>query len=143
MKRPIIVLALFCLCGISCQQNQTGVQQSLARADESVVVSALKTIIVAEQAYSVSNSGEYATLEQLTKAGHLDERFGTDKPVRDYVLNLKTKAASGNDLASFTCTADPDRSGDRAGRHFFISSASSQIHVNAERQATEEDEIFR
>ena len=136
-------LLVIALSNLSCQQYSIGVQQTVARADDAVVVSALRTIMVAEQLYSVSNGGEYGTLEQLAKGGHLDERFATDKPIRDYVLNLKTTPAAGGQPAGFTCTADPERTGESAGRHFFISSATNEIHVNAQRQATEEDEIFR
>lgn len=143
MRTLWTIVLLICIATISCQQYGTGVQQSLARADEAVVISFLRTIALAQQAYSVSNAGEYGTLEQLTKGGYLDERFAMAKPIKDYVLELKATPQSGNQPAGYTCTADPDRTGDRAGRHFFITSASGQIHVNATQQASETDEILK
>ncbi len=139
MKIPVTVVLVACLTTLSCQQYTAGVQQSLARADEAVVISYLRTLSMAQQAYSVSNAGEFGTIDQLTKRGYLDGRFSMNKPIKDYVLDLKVTRQP----AGYTCTADPDRTGGRAGRHFFISSASGQIHVNANQQASETDEILK
>lgn len=143
MKRLSIILFLLSVTTVSCQQYSVGVQQSLARADESVVISMLRTISLAEQAYSVSSGGAYATLEQLVDGGYLDERFKSAKPIKDYVLVLEITAPAGSQPAGYTCNANPDRIGARAGRYFFISSASSQIRVNETKQASEADEILK
>ncbi len=84
-----LAVLLICLTSVSCQQYTSGVQQSLARADEAVVISYLRAISLAQQAYSGSNAGGYGTLEHLTKGGYLDGRFSMNKPIRDYVLDLK------------------------------------------------------
>ncbi|PWT95941.1 MAG: hypothetical protein C5B55_00640 [Blastocatellia bacterium] len=116
----------------------------MARADDTVAISALRTIALAERTYSVSNGGDYATLKQLTEGGFLDSRFAGDKPVRDYVLQLKlTTKDEGGGEASYSCNADPDQIGDRAGRHFYIDSTSNLIHVNDTQSATAADRIVQ
>ena len=46
---------------LSCQSYSTGLQQSLARADETSALVALKTIYAGQQAYALSNGGAYGT----------------------------------------------------------------------------------
>jgi hypothetical protein len=72
-------------------------------------------------AYNISN-GSYGTFEQLTSGGYLDARFKGDRPSLNeysYTIAVSEKSPSTG-LASFTCNTDPERTGDRAGRHFYV-----------------------
>jgi hypothetical protein len=137
------VLALtigICLASLSCQTYSTGLQQSLGAANEAAAIAALHSISVAEQTYSISNGGNYGTLEQLRDAGYLDVRFNAPNGgVKDYALTISTKPQSGEAPPSFNCNADPVNSGPQAGRHFYIDSTSPSIHVNASQPATAAD----
>src|ERR1043165_7261545 len=60
--------ALIILLGVifaGCQTYTSGLVQTAGRADEAVVLSNLRSIMTAENAYNVSN-GSYGTFEQLT-----------------------------------------------------------------------------
>ena len=66
----IRVLSIVCLLVVfalllSCQTYTTGLQQSVARADETSAIAALKTISTAQQTYAISNGGGYGTFQQL------------------------------------------------------------------------------
>ena len=140
--RSVLITLLLVVISTSsaCQDYTTGLQQSLARADETAAITTLRAISVAQRAYSLTNSGEYGTLQQLTDGGFLDARYGGEKPVKDYTLTLKvTPKASGAPEGSYTCNADPERTGERAGRHFYIDSTSANIHVNDTQPATAAD----
>jgi hypothetical protein len=133
LRMMTIALACF-LCISGCQSYSTGLKQSVDRTDETVAISTLHTIAVAERTYSVSNEGKYASLTQLAEAGYLDSRFASDRPLKDYVLTMKIDSDSD---PGFSCAADP---GDgRAGRHFLLDSRSGQIHVNDTQPASTTD----
>ena len=51
-----------------------------------------------------------------------------------------TEGVPTSPAAWFTCNADPVRTGDRAGRHFYIDSNSHDIRVNATQAATVSDD---
>jgi hypothetical protein len=127
----------------ACSEYTKGLQQSLARADETAAITTLRAIAVAQRAYYMTNSGEYGTFQQLVDGGFLDARYGNDKAVKDYVLTLNvTPKASGAAEGSYTCNADPERTGERAGRHFYIDSTSNNIHVNDTQAATAADKTL-
>jgi type II secretory pathway pseudopilin PulG len=130
------------MASFSCQTYTTGLQQSVARADETAAIAALHTIAVAQRTYAAGNDGAYGTFQQLSDAGYLDSRFNSDKPaVKDYVLNMKvTPKSEGQAEAFYSCSADPTRT-DAQGRHFYIDSASSGLHVNPSGPATATDPI--
>lgn len=135
---------LICFASLSCQTYSTGLQQTVARADETAVVAALHTIAVAEQTYSISNGGKYATLQELRDGGYLDTRFNSaNGGVKDYTLTIKTNPQTGEAAAYFGCNADPSNSGTQAGRHFYIDSTSLAIHVNATQPATATDPTYQ
>lgn len=128
-----------CITSISCQTYSTGLEKSLERGNETTAIAALHTISSAQQAYAVTNNGNYGSLEQLTEGGYLDARFkGSDGGLKDYSLMMRTQPA-GSTAASFTCHADPRGSGPQAGRHFYIDSTSTIIHVNQSERATATD----
>lgn len=130
---------VICFASFGCQTYSTGLEKSMARANETGAIGALHAISQAQQIYSVSNEGNYGSLQQLSDAGYLDERFKTaDGGVKDYVLTLVTEPRSSGKPASYTCNADP-KEGPLAGRHFYVDSSSSVIHVNATQAATKDD----
>jgi hypothetical protein len=136
----LALTVLTCIASLSCQTYSTGLQQSLVRADETAAVAALHSIAVAQQTYSISNNGNYGTLQQLRDAGFLDVRFDkADGGVKDYALTVNTKPQSGGEPASFSCNADPTNSGPQAGRHLYIDSTSTVVHVNPTQPATAAD----
>jgi Tfp pilus assembly protein PilE len=134
---------LICIASLSCQPYSTGLQQSVARADETSAKAALHTIAVAQQTYSVSNGGDFGTFQQLSEAGYLDSRFNSSKPaIRDYVLTMEVAPKSEGQPAGFySCNADPVTTGAKAGTHFYIDSTSSDLHINPSESATAKDPI--
>lgn len=136
-------LAMFlCVAALSCQTYTEGLEKSVARGNETGAIAALHTISTAQQTYSITNEGNYGSLEQLSEGGYLDARFkSAGGGVKDYVLTMTTTPKSPGQPASFSCTADPKNPGPTAGRHFYIDSTSQLIHVNATQTATAEDPI--
>ena len=139
----VAVTILICIPSLSCQSYSTGLQQSVARADETAAKAALHTIAVAQQTYSVSNGGDFGTFQQLSEAGYLDSRFNSSKPaIRDYVLTMEIAPKSEAQPAGFySCNADPVPTEAKAGTHFYIDSTSSDLHVNPSESATAKDPI--
>lgn len=134
MKRFLLLISAFILfSNVGCHDYSTGLQKSVERADETSAIAALRNISTAERTYSVTNNGEYATLQQLTDAGLLDSRFGQARPLRDYILALNVSTGS------FSCNADPDPSRALQGRHLYVDSTSGEIHVNSTQPATVSD----
>lgn len=146
MTRRLILPVLFVIlttCG-ACQTYTSGLQQSLARAEETAALTTLRSITLAQRAYSLTNSGEYGTLKQLADGGFLDARYGGEKPVKDYIITLDVKAKTpGAAEGSFTCNADPEKDGIRAGRHLYIDSTADGIHVNDTQPATSADKVIQ
>ena len=141
-KPALIVLLCVALAG--CQKYTSGLVQTAARADEAVVLSNLRAIITAENAYNAS-AGTYGTFDQLTNGGFLDARFKGDRPSLSqysYTITIPEKSPDAA-TASYTCNADPERAGDRAGRHFYVDSTSNDVHVNATQPASATDEVIK
>ena len=134
-------IVLVCLASLSCQNYSTGLQKAVARADETAATGALRTIAVAQQTYSISNGGNYGTFPQLAAGGYLDGRFNYDKPaLKDYVLTMEV--SSGHESPFYTCNADPAGDGPQ-GRHFYMDSRSSALHVNPTQPASAGDPIVQ
>ena len=140
LRRLVLVLSLtLCFASPSCQSYTGGLQKTMAGADETAAISALHAVGVAQRTYGITNGGEYGTLQQLTDGGFLDARYGGSKPVKDYNLTMNViPKSSGAPEGSYTGNADPDNNGP-AGRHFYIDSTSTAIHVNASQPATAQD----
>ncbi len=142
MKR-FAALALIVLLGIaalSCQSYSTGLQQSLARADETVATAALRAVALAQQTYAVSNNGNYGTFQQLAAGSYLDARFNSEKPaLKDYVLTMETGTGAAGPF--YQCHAEPTKAGPQAGRHFYLDSTSGTIRVNADQAASASDPV--
>jgi Tfp pilus assembly protein PilE len=135
------VLLSTCLGALACQSYTSGLQKSTTMADETAAISAIHTVATAERMYSISNSGSYATFQQLVKGGSLDARFDTEAPkIKGYVLSMTiTPRAAGTEEDSFTINADPEATGPQAGGRHFFTDSSGMIHVNPSQPATASD----
>ena len=86
--RLTIAVVLICVIASACQFSE-GLHQTVARADETVVITTLRSISTAQNAYALSNGGNYGTFAQLVAGGFLDPRFDSGKPpVKDYSLAM-------------------------------------------------------
>ena len=140
MFRLLIVVIVLGACSVllSCQSYSTGLQQSVARADETSAIASLKTISTAQQTYAISSGGSYGTFQQLCEGGYLDERFNSSTPqIKDYVFSMETSANV------YRLNADPVRTGQQAGRHLYMDSASPLIRVNPTQPASAKDPLMQ
>ena len=140
----LTLILLLCLIFPGCQTYTSGLVKTAGRADEAVVLSNLRSIMLAQNAYNLSNGG-YGTFEQLASGGFLDARFKGERPSLSqysYTMTVTEKSADAV-TASYSCNADPERTGDRAGRHFYIDSTSDVIHANPTQPASATDEIIK
>jgi len=140
----LTLILLLCLIFPGCQKYSSGLVQSAGRADEAVVLSNLRSIMLAQNAYNLSNGG-YGTFEQLASGGFLDARFKGERPSLSQYSYTMTVTDKSDDAAtaSYSCNADPERTGDRAGRHFYIDSTSDVIHANPTQPASATDENIK
>jgi Tfp pilus assembly protein PilE len=140
MLRLMAGVLLCCVLTLTaCQTYTATLEKGVAGADETSAVAALRAISLGETSYSLTNSGEFGTLQQLVDGGFLDSRF-SGRPAKDYIitLNVVTKASDAPE-GFFSCNADPDPTLQRTRRHFYIDSTSSTIHVNPSQPATASD----
>jgi hypothetical protein len=138
-------LLLTGLGALACQSYTNTLVESPRRVDERVAISTLRSIAQAQIAYSLSNSGDYGSFEQLVAGGHLDSRFSSSQPhLGGYILTMTVaNKSSGGAQSSYHCNADPDPAVSQAGPHFYLGSASPEIRVNSTKPATANDEAFR
>ena len=128
----LLVVILVSLC---CQSYTTGLQKTETSADETLVISALRSVAMAQQAHATANEGSFATFPQLIEGAYLDSRFNGEAPeIRGYVLTMKVGEKS------YSCNADP--AGEQ-GRHFYVDSTSQQIRVNATQPASAKDGLLQ
>ena len=120
-----------------------GLEQTVARADETGAIALLRAIAMAERTYSLTNSGEYGTLKQLADGGFLNASYAGEKPARDYVVTLVVTPREAGKPNSFVCNADPEKSGEKLGRHFYLDSSSTYVHYNDTQPATASDQIVQ
>jgi len=147
MVRLLIAGFLFLAgCGsIACQRYTDTLVESPRRVDEGVAISTLRSIASAQTAYSLTNSGDYGTFEELVAGGHLDPRFNSSKPrLYGYFLTMTVNnRSSGAAESSYQCNADPDPAANPAGKHFYLSSDSPELRVNPTQPATANDKPFQ
>ena len=137
----LLTTILICLVSLSCQNYSAGLEKSVARADETSAMSALHTVAVAQQTYSISNGGNYGTFPQLCVGGYLDSRFNSDKPaLKDYVLTMEVGSSAQGPI--YKINADPAGNGPQ-GRHFYSDSTSSTPHVNPTQPASASDPVVQ
>jgi len=133
-----------CFATLSCQSYTTGLQQGSGRADEGAALATIRAITRAQTAYSITNANDYGTFEQLAAGGYLDGRFNTSQPkYYGYVFTMTVSQKSGAGDGSYRLHADPDPALKSNGRHFYIDSDSSEIHVNANQPASASDETIK
>jgi hypothetical protein len=133
-------------CGsLACQKYTQTLVESPRRVDERVAISTLRSIGQAQTAYSVTNSGDYGTFEQLVAGGNLDARFNSSNPkLYGYILTMTVaNQSSGAAQSSYRCNADPDPAMNPAGRHFYLGSDSPELRVNPTKPATPNDEAYQ
>ena len=124
---------------LACSSYTETLVDSPRRVDEGVATSTLRSIGQAQTAYSLTNSGDYATFEQLVAGGHLDARFNSSQPkLYGYILTMTVSNRSGGQ-STYYCNADPDPAVNPAGRHFYLGSDSPELRVNATKPATASD----
>ncbi|HSS21832.1 MAG TPA: hypothetical protein VLL54_17295 [Pyrinomonadaceae bacterium] len=137
----LTTLALTILClltTLSCQSYSSGLEKTVAVADETAVTGTLHTIALAQQSYATANSGAYGTFAELAAGGFLDSRFSAEKPrIKDYAFTMEVGKDAGG--PSYKCSADPSDSAVRPGRHFQIDSTSDKVHVNPTQPASASD----
>jgi hypothetical protein len=147
MLRFLIAGFLFlATCGsLACGSYTETLVDSPRRVDERVAISTLRSVGQAQTAYSLTNSGDFGSFEQLVEGGHLDARFNSSKPkVYGYFLTMTiNNRSSGGGQSSYFCNADPDPAVNPGGRHFYLGSDSPELHVNPTKPATASDEAFR
>ena len=143
LRRSLLLLVILGVLA-GCQSYEKGLEQSVARADETSTIAFLRAIALAERTYSLTNSGEYGTLKQLADGGFLDGRYAGEKPLKDYVVTLVvTPKAPGTPEGSYVCNADPEKPGERLGKYFYVDSSSTYIHFNDTQPATASDKIVQ
>jgi hypothetical protein len=145
LQRLTLASLVVCLFATSaCQSVSTGLEKSVARANDTAAIGALRAISTAQRSYSLSNAGEYGTIQQLADAGLLDVRFSGDRPVKDYVITMNVVPKEpGAAEGSYTCNADPDPAIGLPGRHLYIDSTDSGIHANDTQPATADDQTIQ
>jgi hypothetical protein len=137
-------LLIACLATLNCQTYTTGLQQGAGRADEVAALSTLGAISRAQTAYTISNPGDYGTFEQLAAGGYLDGRFNNSKPkFYGYIFTMSVSPKSDSKDGSYALNVDPDPALKVSGKHFYLDSNSSDIHVNASQQAGASDGIVK
>ena len=142
MRNLSLLLLIATLLALSCQKYSTGLQQGATRADETAAMATLRTIAQAEMTYNITNSGRYASFEQLTEAGFLDPRFNHSKPeFSGYIFTINVAPTETG--ASYSCNADPAPTSPHGGRHFYIDSETRDIRVNLTQPASNKDPIFK
>jgi hypothetical protein len=139
----IAIVVLFIALGaglamIGCQSYTTGLQKTRAGANVTAVIGALQTIAGAQRSYAFSHDGDYGTFKQLSEDGFLDARFNSEAPqVQGYVLTMNLGEKT------FSCNADPGASMEPPGKHFYIDSTTTQVHVNPDQPATADDPTLK
>ena len=132
------------LASLNCQTYTTGLQKGANRADETAAISTLGVISRAQTAYSLSNSGDYGTFEQLVNGGFLDGRFSSPEPkFYGYIFTMNVSPKSDSKDGSYSLNVDPDPALKVSGRHFYLDSSSADIHVNPSAQASTRDGLLR
>lgn len=123
---------------MGCQSYTTGLQKTRGGANVTAVIGALQTIAGAQRSYAISHDGDYGTFKQLSEDGFLDARFNSEAPqIQGYVLTMNVGEKT------FSCNADPGAPIDPPGRHFYIDSTTTQVHVNPDQPATADDPVLK
>jgi len=141
-KRILISLAVFLIGGVMAALLVVVVLFPWVSAEragnEAATIQNLKTIGAVEAQYSNNHKRKFASFEQLVSEQFLNTKFkGNPVTLDGYVLSLTMTS----DAAAYAVNADPfsPRSGTD---HFYLDSASGQIHVNPDRPADAKDPLL-
>jgi hypothetical protein len=133
-----ILFLLFASCGGSSNSSDgLGVYpKAVGAADEASAIQSLRTIASA-QTQLKATSGAYGTLDALTRAGMLDQRFaGTTPNLKGYKFTMSVTDSG------YSINADPQTTETQpttGSRHFYLDSSDSSIHVNTTQAASKND----
>ena len=145
LRSLTLCVLIVCVTSLNCSKPYTTtLERGLSGANETVAITTLRTIASAQTTYSVTNGGDYGTFEQLASGDYLDKRFDSSAPkISGYILTMTVSPKSSGASESFyNCRADPDPA-NNPGRHFYIDSTSRELHVNATRPASANDELLQ
>jgi len=118
-----------------------GSKQMKRAANERAAARNLGLISIGEIQYYTEH-GDYATFDELVRAGFLDGKFAGTSPVVDgYVYILQVTHAIGGQRPSFTASAHP-RDSQAGTKHFFLDHTSSTIYVNPNQPASAKDPAY-
>ncbi len=141
-SRALWIVIFATMLATACQTYTDTLTRGKTAADETIVMTALRSIASAQVMYAVEHQDNYGTFEQLVSNNNLDSRFSGERPViGGYVLTMKlTPPVSGVQAASYAVNADPQpTAGAASARHFYIDSTGNAIHVNEKQPATASD----
>jgi hypothetical protein len=141
-SRALWVVIFAAMLASACQTYTDTLPRGKTAADETKIITALRSIASAQTMYAVEHQGNYGTFEQLVSNNNLDSRFSGERPViGGYVLTMKiTPPASGAQPASYTVNADPQpTAGAASARHFYLDSTDNAVRVNETQPATASD----
>jgi type IV pilus assembly protein PilA len=136
----LIVIAIIGILAAVIVPNLMGTTRS---ANQAAAIATLKTIMTEQAKYATSHKGEYATFDQLVKAGALNEKFAGEEPVvQGYIFRLKVTPRSKGQVPTYTLNADPEQPTglNRTGDQFYYTDpAVGNIRVSEEGPAKASD----
>jgi type IV pilus assembly protein PilA len=136
----LIVIAIIGILAAVIVPNLMGTTRS---ANEAAAIATIKTIITEQAKYATSHKGEYATFDQLVKAGALNEKFAGDEPVvQGYIFRMTVTPRSKGQVPNYTLNADPEQPTglNRTGDHYYYTDPSiGNIRVNDQGPAKASD----
>ncbi|HEU4432138.1 MAG TPA: prepilin-type N-terminal cleavage/methylation domain-containing protein [Pyrinomonadaceae bacterium] len=140
----IELMIVIAIIGILIAVGVTGYKAAMRAANEAAAVKTLR--VIAEQQMLYFNSHQRSTFgsfEEMRKENLLDQRFDGATPILDgYVYTMKVIPKSTTEQAGYTINADPQvaEGVSATGRnHYFVSSDTNTIHVNATQPASAND----
>ena len=137
----VIVVGIFFFVGTFLVAAAFGWKAAQRAGNEAATIQNLKTIGAGEVQYFNTHNRTYGTFDELVREMMLSSKFVGNPPITDgYVLRLSLNPKPVGSASSYTLTADPfnDSSGKR---HFYLDSASGQIHVNEDQGAGPNDSL--
>ena len=109
--------------------------KSVQRGNEAVVLTNLRSIQQAQQAFSITSGGRFGTFDELVKGGLLNDTFKGQKPVlTDYAYTM-TLSKAKNGAPFYSVNADPNNVNSGTA-HFYIDSNTNQIKFDEKGPAT-------
>jgi len=140
----IELMIVIAIIGILIAVGITGYKAAMRAANEAAAVKTLRSIAEQQMLYYNSHQrSAFGTFEEMRKEDLLDTRFDGSTPVVDgYVYTMKVIPKSTTAQPGYTINADPQvgEGVSATGRnHYFVSSDTNTIHVNATQPAAATD----